>query len=354
MFPNLEADYLGLTLKSPLIIGACPLTLNLETVRLLECAGVGAVTLPSLFEEQIVQFQRASGADLSPSDEALEGVGYDSCEDRYNGGPSYYLQTLSRLKNVSRLPIIASLDGYTSGQWLQFAGQLEAYGADAIELNLHTHAADPSLNANEVEARLLHCVRQVCQRVSIPVSIKLLPTFTNLSNFAWRLADSGAAGAIVFGREADWEITLDRVRKTTLWSLTAGGNIASAVSGMVRVRSGGPPLSMAASGGIASSSDVLKAIFAGGDVAMMTSELYRHGPDAVRRAIEGVRVYLTQHHYPSFRDLIEDRPAPEASGGHRLEFLRPLANQPDEDAQAQGRAQAQVPQAGDRWGHASI
>ena len=239
MRPEITARYMGLNLSSPVVVGACPMTRSPETVREYVIAGAGAVVLPSLFEEQIVHRKIELG--MEPTDQESDADStYERSEDHYNGGPVDYLKTIEQLKKVTSVPIIASLDGFTGGTWLSFSRQIESSGADAIELSLHNDFANPALSADDVEEAMLECVRTVCDCVSIPVSVKLLPFFTSLPNLAWRLTESGASGIVVFGREPNWVVQPDELRATTQWSLTPAGHISTAISGLIRVRSGGP------------------------------------------------------------------------------------------------------------------
>ncbi len=348
MRPEIVARYMGLRLSSPLIVGACPLTRCRETVRELVIAGAGAVVLPSLFEEQIVHHRADLGLPTSAAESATEALAYDPSEDQYNGGPTEYLKVIGDLKRITSVPIIASLDGCTGGQWLSFARDIEASGADALELNLHTDFASPSRSADEVEESMLECVREVCDLVSIAVSVKLLPFHTNLSNLAWRLTESGASGLVVFGREPDWIVQPDQLLATTQWSLTPAGFVASTISGLIRVRCGGPAISIAASGGVTSPGEFAQVILAGADVAMVASEIHREGPDAVSHMVEGLIGFLERNGYESFESFTSARPKPQPATSQRSNYLQPLTHpMPYRDPQPNIPAKT-----GDRWGHA--
>lgn len=348
MTPEIFANYMGLRLRSPLIVGACPMTRCRETVREFAIAGAGAVVLPSMFEEQIVHQYLEHGIDPTDDEVAAERIAYRTQEDTYNGGPDEYLKTIEDLKRITSIPIIASLDGFTGGRWLRFARDMESSGADAIELSLHTEFASPSLSADQVEAAMLDCVREVCDDVNIPVSIKLLPYYTSLPNLAWRLAESGISGIVVFGRDPSWVVLPDELRATTQWTLTAAGNIASTVSGLIRVRSGGPAISLAGSGGISSPSEFAQVIMAGADVAMVASEVQREGPDAVRHLVEGMISFLERNRHDSFEAFTHARPQPELNAMNRLSYLQPIT----QTARYSDPSPALPPRTGDRWGHA--
>ena len=348
MRPEIIAQYMGLKLTSPLIVGACPLTRCCETVREYAIAGAGAVVLPSLFEEQIVHQRIGRGIQTSKEESLAEELAYQPSEDEYNGGPDNYLKSIDDLKRVTSIPIIASLDGFTGGDWLTFAREVESSGADALELNLHTDFANPSQSADMVEQSMLERVQTVCDLVSIPVAVKLLPFHTNLSNLAWRLTESGAAGLVVFGRDPNWIVRTDQLRPTTQWSLTPAGAIAATISGLVRVRCGGPTMSVAASGGVSSPADFSQLVLAGADVVMVASEIHREGPDAISHMVEGLISFLERHGFDSFQSFTAARPEPQVAISQRLNYLEPLTRPANYEDPTPG-----IPATtGDRWGHA--
>ncbi len=326
MQPEIDADYLGLRLSSPIVIGACTLTRQPEYVRNLAIAGAGAVVLPSLFQEQIVYQMDQSGAELESDEQHAEIRGSSSIQDSYNGGPESYLQTIGELKHCVGIPIIANLNGYTRGRWLSFARQLQNAGADAIELCLHTDCVNPGLSADQIESKLIDCVCHVCDAVTVPVSVKLAPYFTSLANISWRLIEAGASGVVVFAHEPVWETHLDRLTATTNWALTPSGNVQPTLAGLIRVRAGGPPVSIAASGGISNPTNVIQVAIAGADVAMVTSEIYRGGPDVVAHMVDGVRGYLQRTGFESFKALKRARPVKVDSVDQRLNLLQSLTH----------------------------
>ena len=348
MRPEITTEYLGLQLSSPIVVGACPLSLNRETVRQLAIAGAGAVVLPSLFEEQIVHYMLDNNLPAEQDEATVEQRGYRERTDRYNGGLIAYLNAIRDLKQVTSVPIVANLNGCTRGNWLRFAGHLESSGADALELNLRVDTSDPSLGSEAVEEDFLDCVQTVCDAVSIPVSVKLSPYFTCLSNLAWRLVEAGASGLVIFGREARYEVQLDRLHATTHWDLTPASYISETLAGLMRVRAGGPDISVAACGGICSASDATKTIMAGADVAMVTSEIYREGPDVVAHIIGGIISFLERNGIESFSQLVRSRPQPTPLALGRSDYLQPLNERTayDDDSAADAS-----PKTGDRWGH---
>lgn len=344
MPPSICVDYLGLQLNSPIIVGACPLNLNPERVRELSIAGAGAVVLPSLFEEQVVHRRQEQGRMSTAQESKVESLRYEATEDQYNGGPDNYLDTIATLKRSTGLAVIASLNGATKGCWLSIAAEMEQAGADALEVFLENDCPDPALDANALEASLLECVTDVCDQVSIPVSVKLSPYHSNLANLGWRLAESGASGIVCFAHDPTWQIVKEEICATPNWEVNAPCAINPTIAGLVRLRSGGPQLSVAASGGVRSPEDVVRCIQAGADVAMITGEVYRAGVEAVAHVVEGLCSYLQRNDFESIQDLIAARPEPKLRG--RGSFLRFLKFDREKIS-----VHAAPPKVGDRWGH---
>lgn len=348
MQPQIDADYLGLHLSSPIVIGACTLTQQPEYVRDLAIAGAGAVVLPSLFQEQIVNHLIHEGVDPDGDERRAETVGTPNIKDNYNGGPEGYLRTIRELKHCVGIPIIANMNGFTDGHWLTFASELQTAGADAIELSFYTDCSNPGMSANEIESKLIDCVCQVSDHVSIPVSVKLVPYFTSLANISWRLVEAGVSGVVVFAHEPVWETHLDRLTATTNWALTPSGNVQPTLAGLIRVRAGGPPVSLAASGGISNPTNLIQAVIAGADVVMVASEIYRGGPDVVAHMVDGVRGYLERAGFQSFQQLKQSRPAKVDSLDARLNLLQSLTG----DRCYDDPTPVASHRTGTRWGHA--
>ncbi|MEM8667762.1 MAG: dihydroorotate dehydrogenase [Planctomycetota bacterium] len=349
MHQDITTRYLGLNLRSPMVIGACPLNLQPETVRALAISGAGGVVLPSLMEEQVEQWlsdrPTLNQEGCHEQTPLLENADLCRKENEYNGGVDAYLRTIPLLKEQSGIPLIASLNGYRDGEWLGVAKELEHAGADAIEVAINASHCDPAATADQVERPLLDAIERVTDNVTIPVAVKLLPFYTTLPNLAWRLAEVGAEGVVLFGREPVWEFCEGELVPTSHWQLSSPGLLQTTLSGLLRVRSGGPNLSVAASGGIATTVDVIHAITAGADIAMITSEIYRTGPDSVAHLIEGISAYLTRHGFHSFTELVDNRRQQALHRDRRTQvepMLRPVEKQ---------KSTQTTPQQGDRWGH---
>lgn len=318
----LSTKYLGIELSSPVVVGSCPLTTAPEAVRQFVGAGAGAIVLPSMLQEQIVHWQTRSDDPLT----ALTNSGYQPQQDKYNGGVENYLATIAELKRLEAIPIIASINGGSAGPWLEYAKQIEASGADALELNWQPVIANPDESAAEVEQQLCDIVRTLSASVKIPIAVKLNQRFTNLASIAHQLVDAGAKGLIVFAHLPHWDVSIDRLHWTIRWELSPIDSLGSILEGIVRARTGGLGISIAASGGVRRSEDALKAMIAGADVVMVTSEIYRVGPDAIRMIVEGINRYLDASKFNSLQSFQQGRPPVPLSPEHlmRMEYVDPL------------------------------
>jgi dihydroorotate dehydrogenase (fumarate) len=198
---DLTTEYLGLSLKNPIVPSSSPLSHTVDGIRRLEDAGAPAVVMYSLFEEQItldsfyLDYYLTNGTDSYP-----EALSYFPQMEGYGVGPDDYLDLIREGKEATEIPIIGSLNGVSSGGWIEYAGLIEEAGADVLELNVYYVPADPSISGAEIERMYLDVVRDVKRRVSIPVAIKLSPYFSSTAHMASRLVETGAAGLVLFNR----------------------------------------------------------------------------------------------------------------------------------------------------------
>jgi len=300
---DLATDYLGLALHGPVVASAGPLTGRLDTLRRLEDAGAAAVVLPSLFEEEIVGEAFALDAlHRQGADVFAEAQSYLPELPDTEAGPDHHLRLVAEAKASLAIPVIASLNGTTTGGWLEYAGLLAEAGADALELNVYLVAADLSDTAASVESNIVDLVHAVATAVDIPVAVKLSPYFTSFTNLADRLEGAGAMGLVLFNRFYQPDIDLDAldVAPTLELSTPADLRLPLRWTGILRGRIG---CSLALSGGVHGPLDVVKAVIAGADVAMSTSALLRHGPEHLRTLLAGLDRWLDEHEYDSVGEL---------------------------------------------------
>ncbi|MDA8743533.1 dihydroorotate dehydrogenase-like protein [Rubripirellula amarantea] len=323
MSSELSANYLGLQLDSPVIVGSCPLTMSPESVRQFVLAGAGAIVLPSILQEQIVHQQLQASDPMA----AIEQSGYQPQQDKYNGGVDCYLKTLELLKQRESVPIIASINGGASGKWLDFAKQIESSGADALELNWQPIITNPDEPAAEVESKLCDIVHKLCASVTIPVAVKLNQRFTNLAAIAHQMKTCGAKGLVLFTHVPHWDVSIDRMHWTIRWELSPTDSLGSILEGIVRARTNGLGMSIAASGGVRTGEDAIKSMIAGADVVMVTSEIYREGPDAIRKISTAIARFLDTSRFDSLQSFLKARPKVELGPERlmRLEYVDPLS-----------------------------
>jgi dihydroorotate dehydrogenase (fumarate) len=296
---DLTSTYLGLTLRNPVIASPGPVTGDPDQWRRLADAGVGAIVLPSLFEEEI-ESESWWVSDLLDEgrDTVAEASDYLPEFEDYSIGPDRFLDLVSRAKGTVDVPVIASLNGTTRGGWVTYAARLVDAGADAIELNVYDVITDPQVTGLEVEDRVLDLVRSVRAEVPVPVAVKIGPWFSALANMATKLADAGADGLVLFNRlyQPDIDLEVPSVRPRLM--LSVPGNVRQSVA-WIGILSGQVPLSLAASGGVDSAQDVVKLILAGADATMTTAALLRHGPEHVASLVNGLERWLEERGYES-------------------------------------------------------
>jgi dihydroorotate dehydrogenase (fumarate) len=303
MSPDLSTDYLGLTLRGPLVASSSPLTGNLDDLRRLEDAGAAAVVLPSLFEEQLEAESMAVHRMLETGAESQgEAAGYFPELEDYDLGPDSYLDLIRRAKESLEIPVIASLNGTTTGGWVGHAKDLEAAGADALELNLYLVAADPKLDAAAIEAREHALVAAVRGAVRLPLAVKLSPFFTALAHTARELATAGADGLVLFNRFYQPDLDLETLSVTPRLVLSSRDELRLPLR-WIAILHGRVKASLAATTGIHEAEDVLKVLLAGANVAMMASALLRHGPEHLVHVRKELVAWLTEREYDSVRQL---------------------------------------------------
>jgi dihydroorotate dehydrogenase (fumarate) len=324
---DLRTTYLGLELRSPLVASPSPLTGEVDGLRRLEAAGVGAVVLPSLFEEQLTHDQLELDRLLeTTSDHTGEAMSYFPDLQDYNTGPWTYLDHITQAKRALAVPVIASLNGITPGGWVGHAKRMRDAGADALELNLYTVATDPRVGAAELEARYLDLVADVRAAVSIPLAVKLSPFFTALANFAARLAAAGVDGLVLFNRFYQPDLDLDSRDVVPRLVLSTSEELRLPLR-WIAILYGRVQTSLAATTGVHTGLDAAKVLLAGADVAMMTSALLRNGPEHVAVVEQQLRAVLAEHDYDSVTQLrgsMSRVHMPDPAGFERANYVRTL------------------------------
>jgi len=301
----LDTTYLGLRLRSPIVASAGPLTGDLDTAARLADAGVGALVLPSLFEEEIIHEQVELAAALEAGTEHFaEAIDYLPAIPRFPSAPDRYLASLERTKARVSVPVIASLNAFSPGSWARFSRLLGDAGADAIELNVYRVAADPARTGTAMEDDDLALVAEVRAAVDVPIALKLSPFYSAMANFAVRAVQAGADGLVLFNRFYQPDLDVDtleivpRLELSSQWELRLPLRWIAILRPMLHGRA-----SLAATSGVESGADVAKALLVGADVAMTTSALLRHGPKHARVVEDELVAWMKDHEYGSVDQL---------------------------------------------------
>jgi dihydroorotate dehydrogenase (fumarate) len=301
---NLETNYLGLTLKNPLIPSASPLSGNVDTVRKMEDSGAAAVVMYSLFEEQITFESRALDHYLSTTGESYaEALSYFPEPDEYhNIEAEEYLDQIRKLKEAVDIPVIASLNGVSKGGWMSYAKNMEEAGADALELNIYYVATDPELTSKMVEDMYIENVKQVKSSVDIPVSVKLSPYFSSFANMAVHLENAGSDGLVLFNRFYQPDIDLETLEILPSLQMSHPFEKRLPLRWIAILR---PNLkgSLAATTGIHTAEDVIKMILAGADVAMMASVLLVKGVEELRNIRANILEWMDRNECDSIEKM---------------------------------------------------
>jgi dihydroorotate dehydrogenase (fumarate) len=324
---DLSTTYLGLELKHPVVPSASPLSDGLDKIRRLEDAGAAAIVLPSLFEEQIVGESHLLDHFLSYATDAYaEALNYFPEMDSYNVGPHEYLELIRSAKAAVGVPVIGSLNGVSTGGWIEYARMMQDAGADALELNIYYIPTDPMISGVEVLQMYLEVVQAVRSNISIPLAVKLGPFFSSFGNVAMRLANAGANGLVVFNRFYQPDFDLERLEVVPNLMLSNAWEMRLPLR-WVSILYGRVPVDFAITSGVHTYEDVLKGIMAGAKVTMMASELLRHGVGRIGLVVQELERWLEEHEYESVRQAqgsMSQRNVAEPAAFERANYMKVL------------------------------
>ncbi|MFI5283057.1 MAG: dihydroorotate dehydrogenase-like protein [Candidatus Dormibacterales bacterium] len=329
MSADLQTTYMGMKLANPIVAAASPLSGTIDGLMALEEAGASAVVLQSLFEEQIEHHELSVHSILETGTDSFpEAHDFFPALDDYNTGPESYLQMVEQAKARLKVPVIASLNGVSMGGWTRYARLLEEAGADALELNIYFIAADPKVTSTEVEARYVDLVTEVAGSISIPLAVKVGPYFSSMANMAQRLAGAGASGLTLFNRFLYPDISLTRMKVIPTLNLSSSYESLLPLR-WIAIISSQVSISLAASTGICTTTDVVKLLMAGADVTMLASVLLRRGPAYLQQLIGGVQAWLEEHEYESVEQLkgsMSQTSSPDPEAFERANYMRTLVD----------------------------
>ncbi len=324
---DLTTSYLGFRLPSPIVASASPLTGSLDTLRQLEDAGVGAVVLPSLFEEQLGAPELARLGLPGPATAPTGAEPLPRLDD-YNAGPEGYLLNLEQAKAAIDLPVIASLNGCTPGGWTGMAQAMSDAGADAIELNVYRVIAGLDVGPQQVDDEIVELVESVTHTVDTPVAVKLGPFHSAVGNLAARLADAGADGLVLFNRFYQPDIDLQTLDVGPRLVFSESNDLLLSLRWIAMLH-GRVNVSLAAATGVHSGHDVAKALLAGADVATMASSLLANGPTHARTVLDDLTTWLERRGHADLaavRGAVSQRAVADPMAYERANYLRTMAS----------------------------
>ncbi len=329
--PDLSTTYLGLKLNCPLVPSASPLSKSLDNLRRMEDAGAGAVVLYSLFEEQINAESHELDHFLTRGTESnAEALSYFPEPVAYRLLPDQYLEHLRRAKGALGIPVIASLNGVSSGGWIKYARRMQEAGADALELNMYFLSTDLELRGDRVEEMYADLLVDIRREVTIPIAVKLSPFFSSLPNFAQRLVRAGANGLVLFNRFYQPDLDLESLEVVPRPNLSSPftPNALRLPLRWIAVLYGRVSADMALTGGVHSAEDALKGLMAGAAVTMMASELLVQGIERLAVIRAAMLRWMEEHEYTSvaqMRGSMSQRSVASPAAFERAHYIRAIS-----------------------------
>jgi len=326
---DLSTTYLGLQLKNPVVASASPISKKLDGIRSLEDAGAGAVVMYSLFEEQITNESLALDHYLNRGTESYaEALTYFPDMQHYNVGPNEYLELIRKAKQAVNIPIIGSLNGVSTGGWVEFARQIEQAGADALELNVYYIPTDVDLTSQELEQSYVDLVKDVRSQVRIPLAVKLSPFFTALPNLSNRLVQAGANGLVLFNRFMQPDLDIEALEVTPNLVLSNSNELRLPLR-WVAILYGRIQADMALTTGVHTAQDVLKAMMAGANVAMPASSLLINGVGHLSALLSDMQQWMETYEYHSVQQMrgsMSQRSVAEPAAYERANYMKALTS----------------------------
>ena len=331
---DLSTRYLGLALRNPLVASASPLSRTVDGVRRLADAGVGAVVLYSLFEEQLHREAELNAHLTHAGSESFgESLSYFPASAEENHGPRRYLSLLERAASAVSIPVIGSINGSTPGSWARYARSMQDSGAAAIELNIYYLPGDPRVSGRDVEQRHLDILERVKDAVTVPVAVKLSPYFSATAEMARRLDLAGADGLVLFNRFLQPDIDPEALVLAPGTSLSTAADARLPLT-WITLLHGRISASLAATTGVECSTELIKYLLAGADVVMTASALLRHGPEHAAALLDGLCEWMARKGYTAvddFRGLLALPIGADEAAHERGDYVTALRQADDTD-----------------------
>jgi len=326
---SLHTNYLGMTLRTPLVVSASPLSQNLDNIKRMAEAGASAVVLYSLFEEQLMLERYELHHHMTHGTESFaEALNFFPEPEFLQFGLDAYLEHIRRAKQAVAIPIIASMNGTHLGRWVESAKRIEEAGADALELNIYSVATDPEVTGRQVEQDYQEIVSAVKAAIKIPVAVKLGPFFSSFANMARRLDNAGADALVLFNRfyQPDFDLEALEVRTNVLFSRSSSIRLPlrwiAILYGQIRAQ-------LAATSGVHSAIDALKLLMAGANVTMLCSVLYERGLPQIGLIERAMLEWMDKHEYVSvaqMRGSLSQLHCPDPSAYERALYVQAVHN----------------------------
>ncbi|MEO8954708.1 MAG: dihydroorotate dehydrogenase-like protein [Ktedonobacteraceae bacterium] len=325
--PDVTTTYVGLPLKNPLVASASPLSKSLDTVRRLEDAGASAIVMYSLFEEQITHESQELDHYLERGTNSFaESLSYFPDLDNYNLGPEPYVEHVHKIKRAVNIPVIGSLNGISSGGWIEYAQKIEQAGADALELNIYYLPTDLELSGAALEEDYVQLVKDVRAKVKLPIAVKLSPYFTSLPNMAKRIVGAGANALVLFNRFYQPDFDLEAMEVIPNLVLSTSHELRLPLR-WIAILYGRIQADFALTSGVHTALDVLKAMMAGANVAMMTSTLLESGVGRITHILTELQEWMEEHEYDSIEQMrgsMSQRAVADPAAFERANYLKAL------------------------------
>ena len=329
---DLTTSYLGLKLRNPLVASASPLSEKLENVKKMEEAGIAAVVMYSLFEEQIIHESLELDHYLSYGEESSNEVtSYYPQVGKYTLKAEAYIEKLAQIKKSVSIPVIGSLNGISTGGWITYARKIEEAGADALELNLYYLPTNPDLTSNELEETYGSLVQDVSRSVKIPVAVKLSPFFTTIPNMARRVVKAGAKGLVLFNRFYQSDFDLENLEVVPNLVLSSSADLRLPLR-WISILYGRVQADLALTSGAHTAEDILKATMAGASVTMMASELLQKGINRITSILDEIEKWMSMHEYQSISQMkgsMSQQNVKEPAAFERANYMKVLSSYKD-------------------------
>lgn len=324
---ELKTKYLGLEVKTPLVASASALSKKLDNVKEMEDAGLGAVVLYSLFEEEIIHESLALDHFLTRGSESFaEAITYFPDLGNYNTGPDKYLKMISNAKEAVDIPVIGSLNGISTGGWIKHAKLIEEAGADALELNMYFLPSDPKLTADELEKAQIELVKDIKKSIKIPLAVKLSPFYTSIPHFAGAVAAAGAKALVLFNRFYQPDLNITDLEVVPKLELSTSADLLLPMR-WIAILYDRIHTDFALTSGVHTAEDIVKAIMAGASVAMTASALVKHGIRRASSLIEELAQWMNEYDYKSvdqMRGSLSQKKVAEPAAFERANYMKAL------------------------------